>query len=121
MLPATGLENALPQCFERRSSVASLFPSTGEGPDAEARRGDVLGASWGWFNIFSNVDALLSLRVFGTFRPSGIVLGGTHVRIDTLIGNAIFYKSLEGFLESLPQSIYQTSIVIRQGVDISKK
>ena len=61
------------------------------------------------------------LRVFGIFRPSGIVLGGTHVRIDTLIGNAIFYKSLEGFLESLPQSIYQTSIVIRQGVDISKK
>ena len=61
------------------------------------------------------------LRVFGTFRPSGIVLGGNHVGIDTLIGNAIFYKSLEGFLESLPQSIYQTSIVIRQGVDISKK
>ena len=59
------------------------------------------------------------LRVLAIFRPYGVVLGGTRVSIDALVGNVIFYKSLEGFLESLPQSIYQTSIVLRQGVDIS--
>ena len=61
------------------------------------------------------------LRVLAIFKPNGLVLGGTQVGMDTLIGNVIFYKSLEGFLESFPQSFYQTSIVLRQGVDISKK
>ena len=75
---------------------------------------------------FSHPNSIFSLysfglRVLAIFKPGGLILGGTQVGMDTLIGNVIFYKSLEGFLESLPQSIYQTSIVLRQGVDISKE
>ena len=47
------------------------------------------------------------------FRPNGIVLNGVLLRSETTLGNLNFYKSVEGFLESFPQAIYQTSILFR--------
>ena len=61
------------------------------------------------------------LRIFVSFKSSGITLGGIHADVETLNGNAIFYRSMEGFLESLPQLTYQTSIVMRKEESISKK
>ena len=61
------------------------------------------------------------LQILVSFKSSGITLGGIHADVETLNGNAIFYKSMEGFLESLPQLTYQTSIVMRKEESISKK
>ena len=55
------------------------------------------------------------------FRPNGIVLNGVLLRSETTLGNLNFYKGVEGFLESFPQAIYQTSILFRTAVKIGKK
>ena len=47
------------------------------------------------------------------FNPDGILIRGVLLRSETTIGNLNFYKSVEGFLEAYPQSIYQISIVFR--------
>ena len=56
------------------------------------------------------------------FKPDGIELGGITLDADSAIGNQNFYKAFEGFLESTPQSIYQTSIIFRTPIsEISKE
>ena len=47
------------------------------------------------------------------FKPEGILIKGVLLKGETTIGNLNFYKSIEGFLESYPQSIYQVSLVLR--------
>ena len=54
------------------------------------------------------------------FRPNGIVLNGVLLRSETSLGNLNFYKGVEGFLESFPQAIYQTSILFRTAGKIGK-
>ena len=60
------------------------------------------------FNLFS-----ILLGMVMAFRPNGIVLNGVLLRRETTLGNLNFYKGVEGFLESFPQAIYQTSILFR--------
>ena len=56
------------------------------------------------------------------FKPEGIELGGVTLDADSAVGNQNFYKAFEGFLESTPQSIYQTSIIFRTPIsEISKE
>ena len=56
------------------------------------------------------------------FKPEGIELGGITLDADSAVGNQNFYKAFEGFLESTPQSIYQTAIIFRTPIsDISKE
>ena len=56
------------------------------------------------------------------FKPEGIELGGITLDADSAVGNQNFYKAFEGFLESTPQSIYQTSIIFRTPIsEISKE
>ena len=40
-------------------------------------------------------------------------LGGETIDTDSVMGNLNFFKSVEGFIESLPQSTYQLSIIMR--------
>ena len=68
------------------------------------------------FNLFS---ILLGMAM--AFRPNGIVLNGVLLRSETTLGNLNFYKGVEGFLESFPQAIYQTSILFRTAGRIGKK
>ena len=55
------------------------------------------------------------------FKPEGIVVSGVLLRKDTTLGNLNFYKSVEGFLESFPQAIYQISILLRSVQKIGMK
>ena len=55
------------------------------------------------------------------FKPEGIVVNGVLLRSDTMAGNLNFYKSVEGFLESFPQAIYQLSILLRSVGKIGMK
>ena len=55
------------------------------------------------------------------FKPEGIVVSGILFRKDTTLGNLNFYKSVEGFLESFPQAIYQISILLRSVQKIGMK
>ena len=52
------------------------------------------------------------------FKPDGIEVNGVMLRRDTAAGNLNFYKSIEGFLESFPQAIYQISILLRSAGNI---
>ena len=54
------------------------------------------------------------------FKPDGIEVNGVLLRSDTAAGNLNFYKGIEGFLESFPQSIYQISILLRS-TDLKKE
>ena len=48
------------------------------------------------------------------FQHDGqIHLGGESIDNDAVMGNLNFFKSVEGFIESLPQSTYQLSIIMR--------
>ena len=55
--------------------------------------------------------------VFGVwvaFKENGqIQVGGELLDNDSVMGNLNFFKSVEGFIESLPQSTYQLSIIMR--------
>ena len=55
------------------------------------------------------------------FRPNGIEVNGVLLRSDTTTGNLNFYKGIEGFLESFPQSIYQLSLLFRSAQNIGMK
>ena len=55
------------------------------------------------------------------FMPEGIQVNGVLLRSDTAAGNLNFYKGIEGFLESFPQSIYQISILFRSARKIGVK
>ena len=55
------------------------------------------------------------------FKPEGVVVSGVLLRSDTAAGNLNFYKSVEGFLESFPQAIYQLSILLRSVGKIGMK
>ena len=49
--------------------------------------------------------------------------GGISLDLEEQTGNTNFYKSVEGFLEALPQAVFQLAIVIRSAsniADISK-
>ena len=57
-----------------------------------------------------------------SFKKDGkLRLGGETLDADSIMGNANFFKTVEGFMESLPQSTYQLSIMMRTPWhDISK-
>ena len=63
------------------------------------------------FNFLFTVSFVLGMIM--AFKPNGIEVQGVLLKSDTTIGNLNFYKSVEGFLEAFPQSIYQISIVLR--------
>ena len=46
-------------------------------------------------------------------NPAGKTIGGVAMNPDSAILNSNFYKCTEGFLESLPQAVYQLAIVFR--------
>ena len=49
-----------------------------------------------------------------SFKKDGkLRLGGETLDADSIMGNANFFKTVEGFMESLPQSTYQLSIMMR--------
>ena len=54
------------------------------------------------------------------FKPDGILVKGVLLKSETTTGNLNFYKSVEGFLEAYPQSMYQLSIVFRSAGKIGK-
>ena len=55
------------------------------------------------------------------FKPDGILIGGRLLNANAVSGNLNVYKCVEGFMESIPQSIYQLSIMFRTDPeDISK-
>ena len=47
------------------------------------------------------------------FKPDGILIGGRLLNANAVSGNLNVYKCVEGFMESIPQSIYQLSIMFR--------
>ena len=53
------------------------------------------------------------LGILVALWPDGISVGGVRLDTDSVTGNMNFYKSIEGFMESMPQSIYQSSIMMR--------
>ena len=56
----------------------------------------------------------LVLGILVSFKQDGrLRLGGETLDADSIMGNANFFKTVEGFMESLPQSTYQLSIMIR--------
>ena len=49
-----------------------------------------------------------------SFKKDGkLRLGGETLDADSILGNENFFKTVEGFMESLPQSTYQLSIMMR--------
>ena len=63
--------------------------------------------------------------IFGVcvaFNQNGkLQVTGESLDKDSVMGNLNFFKSVEGFIESLPQSTYQLSIMMRTPwEDISK-
>ena len=64
----------------------------------------------------------LMFSVWLAFKPNGeIEIGGEMLDYDSTKGNSHFFKSVEGFIESLPESTYQLSIMMRTPwKDISK-
>ena len=67
-------------------------------------------------NSIVSINLICSL-VFGVwvaFKENGqIQVGGELLDNDSVMGNLNFFKSVEGFIESLPQSTYQLSIIMR--------
>ena len=62
-----------------------------------------------YYSIFS-----LIFGVWIAFQKDGqIQVGGELLDNDSVMGNLNFFKSVEGFIESLPQSTYQLSIIMR--------
>ena len=53
------------------------------------------------------------LGILVAFRPNEIELGGVSFTVDSVTGNCNFFRTVEGFMEALPQSIYQLSIMMR--------
>ena len=53
--------------------------------------------------------------------PEGLTIRGVMLDADTVMGNMNFYKSIEGFMESFPQAMYQTSIMIRTPLNAISK
>ena len=53
------------------------------------------------------------MGIWLTWKVDGITITGIHFESDTVVGNMNFYASIEGFMESLPQCIYQSSIMLR--------
>ena len=45
------------------------------------------------------------------------MIGGISLDLEAQAGNTNFYKSVEGFLESLPQAVFQLAIVLRASAD----
>ena len=72
---------------------------------------------------FSNIYGYsMSMGVIVAFKPAGFVVGGRLLTANSVAGNLNVYKCVEGFMESIPQGIYQLSIMFRTPMDdISKK
>ena len=63
--------------------------------------------------LLQSIFSLL-FGVYIAFQQDGqIHLGGETIDNDSVMGNLNFFKSVEGFIESLPQSTYQLSIIMR--------
>ena len=62
--------------------------------------------------ITSNFSSFL-LGIMLSLKPTGVTFAEYRLEPDTIVGNMNFYASIEGFAESLPQSIYQSSIMLR--------
>ena len=71
---------------------------------------------------FTNIYRYSMLMgVIVAFKPSGFVVGGRVLDANSVVGNLNVYKCVEGFMESIPQGIYQLSIMFRTPMDqISK-
>ena len=65
-------------------------------------------------NTFKLCNFSLVLGILVSFKKDGkLRLGGETLDADSIMGNANFFKTVEGFMESLPQSTYQLSIMMR--------
>ena len=61
------------------------------------------------------------MGIIVAFKPEGIFVGGRLLDATSISGNLNVYKCVEGFMESIPQSIFQLSIMFRTPWDeISK-
>ena len=67
-----------------------------------------LGSNFKLYNFSLVLGILVSFKKDGNLR-----LGGETLDADSIMGNANFFKTVEGFMESLPQSTYQLSIMMR--------
>ena len=74
-------------------------------------------------DYFANIYLYSMLMgVVVAFKPEGILIGGRLLDADSVAGNLNVYKCVEGFMESIPQGIYQMSIMFRTPYhEISKK
>ena len=65
-------------------------------------------------STFKLCNFSLVLGILVSFKKDGkLRLGGETLDADSIMGNANFFKTVEGFMESLPQSTYQLSIMMR--------
>ena len=61
------------------------------------------------------------MGIIVAFKPEGIFVGGRLLDATSISGNLNVYKCVEGFMESIPQSVLQLSIMFRTPWDeISK-